>query len=149
MAQLAHPGAVVAGLLQTAPILLGKSVGLLQQGTNPIPYGLLEMVRSYGVIAAHLYTAIPVSIGANTTIQTIVTFRAILARTRNRLAIEGISTLVTDRQPLQQPAWSPQAIALALAVLGQLSLSGLKNRLADQCRYRHLDPLLPRHRDTR
>src|SRR6201996_3704474 len=149
MAQLAHPGAVVAGLLQTAPILLGKSVGLLQQDTNPIPYGLLKMVRSYGMITAHLYATIPVPISANTTIQTIVTLRAILARTRNRLAIEGIPTPVTDRQSLQQPAWSTQAIALALAVLGQLSLSGLKNRRVDQGRHRHLDPLLPRHRDAR
>src|ERR1700757_2553907 len=103
------------------------------------------MVRSYGTIAAHLYATIPASISANTTIQTIVTLRAILARTRNRLAIEGIPTLATDRQPLQQPAWSTQAIALALAVLGQLSLRGLKNRRVDQCRHRHLDPLLPRH----
>src|ERR1700760_1514020 len=149
MAQLAHPGAVVAGLLQTAPILLGKSVGLLQQGTNPIPYGLLEMIRSYGMIAAHRRATISVSISANTTIQTIVPLRAVLAGTRNRLAIEGIPTPVTDRHPLQQPAWSTQAIALALAVLGQLSLSGLKNRCVDQCRYRHLDPLLPRHRDAR
>jgi hypothetical protein len=30
-----------------------------------------------------------------------------------------------------------------------LSLSGLKNRRVDQCRDRHLDPLLPRQHDTR
>jgi hypothetical protein len=140
-------GPTIVRLLQSPLVLVGQPVGSLQQRAHVTPDSLLEMVAANGVVVADRGAAKAVSVRPGAAIMAILALAAVTARYGRRLAVVGIPAAMADRQPLQQPARSTQAVALALAVFRQLDLGSLEYRRVDQGRHRHLDPLLAGHGD--
>ena len=106
---------------QPSLVFLLDSIRITQQGTDIPPDGLVQHIGADLVVLADPLPAEAIRIGPDTTVVCVRSLLALAGGDADRLAVEGISTLRADQQPLQKmPRSSRRVLAATLLVLLQL-----------------------------
>jgi hypothetical protein len=138
---------VLARLIEPAPVLRGHAPGILQDGPDLVPHGLLQAIAAHRLVVTDRLSGEAVRIGAGAAVVAIIGRLPAAHASASHLAIERVAAPLADHEPLQQPAGAAPELPATTAVLVELRLGCLEDRWIDQSRHRDLDPLLPRHGD--
>lgn len=138
---------VLARLIEPALVLRGHAPGILQEGPDLIPHGLLQTIAAHRPVIADRLPNEAVRIGARATVIAVVGQLPATHAPARHLAVERVAAPLTDHEPLQQPAGAAPEFPTTTAVLVELRLGRLEDRWINQGRHRDFDPLLVRHGD--
>src|SRR5215210_3239576 len=138
-------GCGVASLNQTSFVLRREPARILQHTLDLAPHRLVQPVRAHLRVRAQALAAEAVGITAAAAIIGVGPPLALSRTQADGFAVIGIAALPAHDEPLQKVALATGVLPVAAPVLRQLLTGRLEQRLLDQRRDWHADPLAWRH----
>ncbi len=93
-------GGAVGGLGKAAPVFIGNAFRILQEGFDPIPNDLFELIGANRWVGTWSFAFKPLAIRAGAAIIAQDVRLVVIAPARSGLSVIGIAATSTDRQPL-------------------------------------------------
>jgi len=93
-------GGAVGGLGEAAPVFIGDAFRLLQQGFDPIPSDLFQLIGANGRVGAWSCAFKSLAIRPGATIIAQDVRLVVIAPARSGLSVIGVAATSTDRQAL-------------------------------------------------